>query len=137
VLCSTYNPTNRKLGLYTPLHVPSHPSESISMELLGGLPLSKRGHDYLPLVVDRFRKMCVLMPCKKQITVEETAHLFFQHVWVHFGLPISIISDQDTRFLGEFWMMPWSSKSFTRFLISSISIADILYMPTFGRWTYR
>jgi hypothetical protein len=106
VLCIC-NPTNRKLGLYTPLPVPSHPWESISMDFVGGFPMSKRGHDYLYVVVDRFSKMCVLMPCKKKIIAEKTAHLFFQHVWVHFGLPTSIISDRDTRFLGEFWTSLW------------------------------
>ena len=43
----------------------------------------------------------------KQITAEQTAHLFFQNVWVHFGLPMSIISDQDFRFLGKFWSTLW------------------------------
>jgi hypothetical protein len=47
VLCSTCKPTNRKLGLYTPLPVPSHPWESISMDFVGALHVSKRGHDYL------------------------------------------------------------------------------------------
>ena len=61
-----------------------------------GLPLSKRGHDYLYVVVDRFRKMCILMPCKNQVTTEKTTHLLFQNVWVHFGLPISIVSDRDS-----------------------------------------
>ena len=65
VMCSTCNPTNRKLGLYPPLPVPSHPWESISMDFIGGLPMSKRRHDYLYVVVDRFRKMCILIPCKK------------------------------------------------------------------------
>jgi hypothetical protein len=54
------------------------------------------GHDYLYVVVDRFSKMCILMPCKKEIIVENTTNLFFQYVWVHFGLPTSIISNQDT-----------------------------------------
>jgi hypothetical protein len=77
------------------------------MDFVGGLPISKRGHDYLYVVVDRFSKMCILMPCKKKIIVEKTANLFFQYVWVHFGLPTSIISDQDTRFLGYFWTNLW------------------------------
>ena len=102
-LCAVSNLSNRKLGLYTPLPVPSRPWESISMDFLGGIPLSKRGHDYLYVVVDRFRKMCILMPCKKKITVEQTPQLFFQNVWVHFGFPTSIVSDRYYHFVGNFW----------------------------------
>jgi hypothetical protein len=93
MLCSNCKPTNRKLGLYTPLHVPSDPWESISMDFVGRFPVSKRGHDYLYVVVDRFSNMCVLMPCKKHVTVRKTTHLLFQHVWVHFGLTTLIILD--------------------------------------------
>ena len=106
-MCATSKPSNRKLGLYTPLPVPSCPWESVSMEFVGGLPMSKKGHDYLYVVVDRFSKMCILMPCKNQVTTKLTAHLYFQNVWVHFGLPTSIVSDRDSRFLGEFWSSLW------------------------------
>ena len=73
------------------------------MYFVGGLLMSRKGHDYLYVVVDRFRKMCLLMPCKKKITAEQTANIFFQNVWVHFGLPTSIVSDRDFRFVGNFW----------------------------------
>ena len=43
VMCTTSKPSNRKLGLYTPLPVSSHPWESISMDFVGGLPMSKKG----------------------------------------------------------------------------------------------
>ena len=33
--------------------------------------------------------------------------MFFQNVWVHFGLPTSIISYRDFRFLSEFWSTLW------------------------------
>jgi hypothetical protein len=69
--------------------------------------MSKRGHEYLYVVLDRFNKMCILIPCKKHITVEQIANIFFQYVWVHFGLPTSIILDRDTRFLGNFWTSLW------------------------------
>jgi hypothetical protein len=93
VMCSTCKPTNRKLGLYSPLPVPFHPWESVSMDFVGGVPMTKGGHDYLYVVVDRFNKMCILIPCKKKITAEQNSNLFFQYVWVHFGLPTSIVSD--------------------------------------------
>ena len=70
VLCSTSNPSNRKLGLYTPLLVPSQPSESIFMDFVGGFPMSKISYDYLYVVMDGFNKMCNFMPCKKKFIVE-------------------------------------------------------------------
>jgi hypothetical protein len=73
LLCATSKPSNQKLGLYTPLPVPSRPWESISMDFVGGLPMSRKGHDYLYVVVDHFSKMCILMPCTKQVTKEQTA----------------------------------------------------------------
>jgi hypothetical protein len=108
LLCATSKPSNRKLGLYTPLPVPSRPWESVSMDVVSGLPMSRRGHDYLYVVVDRFSKMCILMPCTKQVTAEQTSQLFFQNIWVHFGLPKSIISDRDSRFVGSFWSSLWA-----------------------------
>jgi hypothetical protein len=107
VMCSTCKPTNRKLGLYSPLPVPSHPWESISMDFVRGLPMSKGGHDYLYVVVDMFSNMCILIPCKKHIIADQIANVFFQYVFIHFGLPTSIISDRDTRFLGDFWTGLW------------------------------
>ena len=102
-LCEISKPSNRKLGLYTPLPVPSCPWESISMDFVGGLPLSRKGHDYLYVVIDRFSQMCILTPCKKKITAEQTAQLLFQNIWMHFGLPTSIVSDQNSCFVGKFW----------------------------------
>ena len=58
VLCATSKPSNRKLGVYTPLPVPSHPLENVSMDFVGGLLMSRKGHEYLYVVVDRFNK-CV------------------------------------------------------------------------------
>ena len=83
-MCATRKPSNRKLGLYTPLPIPSHPWESVSMDFVGGFPMSRKGHDYFYVVVDRFSKMCILIPCNKQVIAEQTAKLFFQ------------ISDQDS-----------------------------------------
>jgi len=73
------------------------------MDFVGGLPTSRKGHDYLFMVVDRFNKMCVLMPCKKTISGKEAINLFFGQVWVKFWIPRSIISNMDTRFLSAFW----------------------------------
>ena len=82
--------------------IASQPWEIISMNFVGGFPSSKISHDYLYVVVDRFSKMCSIIRCRRQVTAEQEAQLFFTHVWVHFGLPASILSYQDSRFLGKF-----------------------------------
>ena len=82
VMCSVSKPSNRKLRLYTPLPIPGHPWESVSIDFVGGFPMSRKCHDYFYVVVDRFSKMCILMPCKKKVTAEKTTYIFFQFVWV-------------------------------------------------------
>jgi hypothetical protein len=54
------------------------PWESISMDYMSGLPSTKWGNDYVFVVVDRFSKMVILVACKKSITSEATAKLFFE-----------------------------------------------------------
>jgi hypothetical protein len=94
--------------MYTPLPIPDRSWESISMDYMSGLPSTKRRNDCGFVVVDRFSKMMILVACKKNITVEATAKLFFERVWVHFGIPQTIISDCDSRFLNTFWLSLWS-----------------------------
>lgn len=77
------------------------------MDFAGGLPKYREGHDYLYVMMDRFSKMCILIPCNMQVTVEQTSKLFFQNVWVHFGLPTSSVFDRDSQFVGKFWSSLW------------------------------
>jgi len=73
------------------------------MDFVGGLLTTGKGHDYLFVVDDRVSKMCVLMPYKKTINRKDASNLFFGQVWVHFGIPRSIILDRDIIFLSAFW----------------------------------
>jgi hypothetical protein len=94
---------------YTPLFLFLEKSwESISMDYMSSLSSAKHGNDCMFLVIDRFSKMGILTTCKKNVTVEDTAKIFFEQVWVHFGIPQTIISDRDNRFLNTFWSSLWS-----------------------------
>jgi hypothetical protein len=77
------------------------------MDFVRGLPTTSKGHDYLFVVVDRLKNMCILMYFKNTIKGQEATNMFFEQVWVHFGVPRSIISDRDTRFLSAFWTTLW------------------------------
>jgi hypothetical protein len=48
------------------------------MDYMPGLSSTKWGDDCVFVVVDHFSKMAILVSCKKNITVEATAKLFFE-----------------------------------------------------------
>jgi hypothetical protein len=55
-----------------------------------------------------FSKMAIMTTCKKSITSEANVKLFFEQLWVHFGIPKTIVSDTDIWFLNTFWSSLWS-----------------------------
>jgi hypothetical protein len=106
--CDIAKPTIKKQGLHTPLPSLERPWESISMYYMSGLPSTKHDNDCVFVVVDRSSKMAIITACKKRITETDTAKLFFEQVWVHFGIPQTITSYQDNMFLNAFCLSLWS-----------------------------
>jgi hypothetical protein len=78
------------------------------MDYMSHLLTTKQGNDCIFLMVDQFSKMAILIAYKKSITTTDTAKLFFERVWVYFGIPETIISNQDNKFLDTFWLSLWS-----------------------------
>ena len=80
MLCCTNKHNNNKDGLYHPSPILTHHWESVCMDFVGGLPTTKKGHDYIFMVVDRFNNMCVLIPSKNTIDGKEATILIFKLV---------------------------------------------------------
>ena len=78
------------------------------MDYMLGLLSTKWGNDCVFVVFYRFSKMAIMLACKKSITAEATTNLFFERVWVHFGIPQTIVLDRDSLFLSTFWSSLWS-----------------------------
>ena len=53
-------------------------------------------------VVDCFSKMVVLVPLQS-MDVDAVADAFFRHVVSQHGLPLTITTDRDQRFMAKFW----------------------------------
>jgi len=62
--------------------------------------------------------MAHFTPCKKVDDVFHVANLFFKEIVRLHGLPRSIVSDKDTKFLSHFWRTIWG-KIGTKLLFSA------------------
>ncbi|SJL16884.1 uncharacterized protein ARMOST_20414 [Armillaria ostoyae] len=66
-----------------PLHpntIPTEPWTHISVDMVTGLPDSN-GHDALLVVVDRFSKAIILVPCNVELSAEGWARILRDHVY--------------------------------------------------------
>ena len=89
-------------GLLHPLPIPDRVWQHLSMDFKS-MPMCKKGLDNALVVVDRLSKQPVTIPCRLDISAEETANLLWKFVFSVHGIPSTIVSDRGPQFVNGFW----------------------------------
>ncbi|KAD3336653.1 hypothetical protein E3N88_32172 [Mikania micrantha] len=90
-------------GYVQPLEVPEWKWEHITMDFITKLPLTAKRHDVIWVIVDRLTKSAHFLPIRETYTSEKLSELFVKEIITRHGVPVSIVSDRDTRFVSRFW----------------------------------
>lgn len=88
--------------LLEPLPIAERLWESVSMDLFVVLPKSYGYGGRIIVVVDWFKKSTIFIIASTYCKVDEATRMFLKNVMKSLGVPHSIISDRDSRFIGKF-----------------------------------
>ncbi|GJX36925.1 putative reverse transcriptase domain-containing protein [Tanacetum coccineum] len=95
----------RPSGLLQQPEIPVWKWEGIAMDFVTKLPRTSSGHDTIWVIVDRLTKSTHFLPMCEDYKMERLARLYLNEIVARHGVPISIISDRDSRFTSRFWQL--------------------------------
>ena len=73
------------------------------MNFVTALPRTSKGHNVVWVIVDRLTKSPHFIPFRVGQSIEALAEHYMQEIVRLHGVPVSIMSDRDTRFMSHFW----------------------------------
>ncbi|GJW60892.1 putative reverse transcriptase domain-containing protein [Tanacetum coccineum] len=90
-------------GLLQQPEIPVWKWEGIAMDFVTKLPRTSSRHDTIWVIVDRLTKSAHFLPMRKDYKMDRLARLYLIEIVARYDVPISIISDHDSRFTSRFW----------------------------------
>ncbi|MBW0506200.1 hypothetical protein O181_045915 [Austropuccinia psidii MF-1] len=100
----TNEATGKRFGLMIHMQEPSTPWEVAHMDWVIALPPGgDKGYNACLVIVDRYRKTRIFLPCHKDDTAMDTALLNLNRIISHTGLFKDIISNRDQNFTSALW----------------------------------
>ncbi|GJV66391.1 putative reverse transcriptase domain-containing protein [Tanacetum coccineum] len=118
----------RPSGLLQQPEIPVWKCEGIAMDFVTKLPRTSSGHDIIWVIVDWLTKSVHFLPIREDYKMDRLARLYLNKIVARHGVPISIISDHDSRFTSRFW------QSMQEALGTRLDMSTAYHPQTDGSW---
>ncbi|GJX51195.1 putative reverse transcriptase domain-containing protein [Tanacetum coccineum] len=90
-------------GLLVQPVIPVWKWENITKDFITKLQKTSTGQDTIWVIVDRLTKSAHFLPMKETDSMEKLMRQYLKEVVLRHGVPVSIISDRDSRFTSHLW----------------------------------
>ena len=97
------------------------------MDFVVGLPRSPRGNNSIWVIVDQLTESARFISFRVEQSTEALAEKYMQEIVRLHGVPVSIVSDRDTRFVSRFW------DDLQRSLGSKLKFSTVFHPQTDGQ----
>ncbi|GJR73808.1 putative reverse transcriptase domain-containing protein [Tanacetum coccineum] len=114
-------------GLLVQPVIPVWKWENITMDFVTKLPKTSSGQDIIWVIVDRLTKSAHFLPMKETDSMEKLMRQYLKEVVSRYGVPVSIISDRDSKFTSHFW------KSLNEALCTQLDMSTAYHPQTDGQ----
>ena len=96
------------------------------MDFVAHFPRTQRRHDAVWVIVDGLTKSVHFLVVQMTFTLEEFCWLYIHEIiWLN-GVPVSIVSDSDPRFMAHFW------KGFQKAMGTQLTMSTAFHLQTDG-----
>ena len=116
----------RPTRLLQPLAIAEWKWEHVTMDFVTHLRWTSRGHDAVWVMMDRLIKSAHFLAVLMTFTLEEFGRLYIWEIVRLHGVLVSIVSDQDPRFMTHLW------KSFQRAMGIQLMMSGTFHPYTDG-----
>ena len=100
--CAAARGTRYKVQKHMKLFPATGPLEFLAMDLLGPLPRTHQGNEYVLVITDRFTKLCRSVPLRNTKAVAIAT--VFLDLWVYaYGAPSYVLTDNGPQFAAKFF----------------------------------
>ncbi|MBW0498612.1 hypothetical protein O181_038327 [Austropuccinia psidii MF-1] len=119
--------TGKKFGLMIYIQEPRSPWEVFHVDWVTALPPSwEKGYNACLVILDRYSKTPIFLPCHKEDTAMDTALLLWSRVISCTGIFKNIISERDPKFTSALWT------NIHRFFEIELSFSTAYHPQTYG-----